>query len=165
MIMKKLQKTIVLIMASLGLMLIASCSKVSVASPFGSWTYGGSSYQAVYCTIDSSIPSLTASNTISGSTYSDIAVIFYDSLPTVADSFTVIYAGSAPGPRQVVVNVGYMASGVLTYYGSTGGDGIHQKVWVSRPHGKLTVSGTNIEIMANTSPPDSTALNFTLTQQ
>jgi hypothetical protein len=57
-----------------------------------------------------------------------------------------------------------VGSSTGTLYQSTG-FGINQTVKVTLPNGKISVSGTAIEIVKETDPTDSAALTFTVAEQ
>ena len=150
----------------MGVFLASSCSKTTPPiSPNGFWTFGSNSFQSVSCTADSSNASLTATNTVSGSSYSNLVVSFFDTLPTVSRKYIVANAGDPHLPGQVLITVALMTSGSLNYYSSTGGNGRNDTVVVTVANGKLTVAGSKIELMNTVGQYDSTSLSFSITQQ
>ena len=150
----------------MSILLVSSCSKtpppMAVA---GFWTFGANSFQPVSCTADSANASLTATNTVSGSSYSNIVINFYDSLPTVNSKYIVANAGDPHLPKQVLITVALMTSSGLNYYASTGGNGRNDSIAVTVTNGKLTVSGNKVELMNTVGQFDSTSLSFNLIQQ
>lgn|GEM_PF-5881018 len=150
----------------IGILAICSCTKTSTtAGPAGYWNFLSNSFQAVSCTVNPATASLTGANSQTSNPYGTFVVSFHDSLPTVGGTYTVVYAGGSPKPQQVTITVGYFTSDTSIYYGSTGGDQQSQKVIVTVNKGKISLSGSNIEIINTTGLYDSIPMNFSLTQQ
>lgn len=150
----------------ISILIMGSCSKTPLpASPTGFWTFGANSFQSVSCTADSANASLTAANTVSGSSYSNIVVSFYDTLPSVSRKYLVANAGDPHLPGQVLITVALMTSSGLNYYSSTGGNGRNDTVAVVVTNGKLSVSSSKVELMNTVGQYDSTSLSFSITQQ
>lgn len=143
-------------------LLIVSCKKDSTPSG-GSWTFSGNTYQALNCIGDSAMATLTAVNTVSGNTYSNISVSFYNKLPDSSATYTVAKEGNL-SPDHVGISVAYQTSSTTTYYGSTGGNWTNQKVNVTVANGRISVAGTNIEIINLGGNTDSTKLSFSISQ-
>jgi hypothetical protein len=144
-----------------------SCSKTNVTPGLaGDWSYGPNSYQAISCTANASLATLTAVNTVTGNPYGNLVISFYDTLPTVNGTYRVIYAGNAPGPKQVAITMANSGNDTTIYYSSTGGTEVYPKdtVNVTVTKGKITVVGSNVEMSTNTVPFDSISLNFSITQ-
>ena len=154
----------ILFLLTIGILLgaITSCTKSTSSPPGQSWTFASATYTVLACTADSAHATLTAFNTVSGDPYSNIVVFFYDSLPTVSDSFTVVRDANITAAGQVSITIGYMTSGQLTYYGSTGGR--DQRVAVTVSGGRLAVTGSNISIAKTTATIDTIPLSFNIKQ-
>jgi hypothetical protein len=161
-------RKIIFVLTVIGILAMYSCSKTTPITPglAGDWSYGPNAYQAVSCTANTSQATLTAVNTTTGSNYANLVISFYDTLPTVNGTYRVIYAGTAPGPKQVSISMAYIATDTSIYYGSTGGTASYPKdtVNVTVAKGKITVVGSNVEMSTNTGPFDTIPLNFTITQ-
>ena len=78
-----------------------------------------------------------------------------------------------PGVYTVVQNFPSAANQVelllltsnYSSYFPTGGNGFNQTVSVTVSNGKLNISGSGIEMVNSINPSDSSALNFSITQQ
>lgn len=143
----------------LALVFASSCKKSS--NPGGSWTFKGTTYTTT--TSIGSANTLTVSNASTSNLTSFGEVVLYfngSALPTTGGSFTVVN-GSPASSTQVSI----MAStgGGTATYGSTG-NGSNQTVTVSVSGGKVSVSGSGIELVNSTTPSDSSALTLNVTQ-
>ncbi len=153
----------------MGLSLAMSCSKNPPPPPGGTWTFGSNTYDAVSCIMDTTHYTLTAYNTVTGSTYSNIAVSFYNALPDTG-SYIVKMGGNLTAPNQASINLAYQTATVNSFYTSilidTGANHILlvQKIKVTRTNGKLGVSGSGIYIAPTSGPADTLKLNFGITQ-
>jgi hypothetical protein len=152
------------------LLVAASCRKTNINSgPGGWWTFNSNTYQAQSCKVDSVNFTMSASNTVTGSTYSNIVVYFYDSLPDTG-AYTIVTPFNMSAGNQASITLAYQASSATTYYGSIIEDNpttqqpIGQKIKVTKANGKLAVSGAGIYISTTTSPFDTIPLSFDLTQ-
>lgn len=144
--------------------LIASCSKNgSTQTNGGSWTFNSNTYQTATCIADSTLFTLTATNTVSGNPYSNIVVSFYNRLPDSTATYIVAKEGNL-SPGHLGISLAYQTSSTTTFYGSSGGNGINEKVNVVVANGKINVSGTGIEMLNLGGNTDSTKLTFNTTQ-
>jgi hypothetical protein len=163
-------KRIFFVITVICLLVVTSCQKTNTNSgPGGSWTFNSNTYQAISCIIDSTNFTLTASNTVTGGTYSNIMVYFYDSLPDTG-SYTIVAQGNLTGGKQASISLAYETSSVDTYYGSivteniTTQQPIVQKIKVTKTNGKLGASGSGIFVSTTTVPFDTIPLSFNLIQ-
>ena len=155
--MKKILFSIVVIST-----VLASCSKSSTASG-GSWTFGGNTYQALNCTTDSSLYTLTAYNTVSGNPFSNIVVSFYQHLPDSSGTYLVTKPSDISAAYPVGVTVAYQTGSATSYYGTTAGNGLNQKVNVTVANGRISVSSSSLEIR-DLGGADSSKLTFSMRQ-
>lgn len=170
------------IITFLTLVLSISCKKpknnTPVAGPGGYWIFGGTNYQissgnfyslggtptppggslGTFNGVDSLVPP--------GYICPTLQIIFPDSAPpAISGTFTVGSGNTFPAavPGQVIVSLYYAPN--IEVYQSTGGNGSNQKVTVSvSPSGKLSVSGTDIELINKYSPYDSASVTFNIAQ-
>jgi hypothetical protein len=153
-------KKTIFAMLILGLVFASSCNKSN--NPGGSWTFKGTTYNTTTSAVsgaDFGVNNLTTSNQ---STYGGLTVSFFNALPTTAGTYTVVNGSPASATQvQVLTTTGGAAGNV---YDATGGNGSNQTVSVSVSNGKLTVSGSGIEMYNVNNPSDSSALNFNVTQ-
>jgi len=158
-----MMKSAAYLVLALVILATASCSKSINNDPAGSWTFQSVAYTAGICE-GASVGSLTAVCT-SGNYTSYILIFFYDSLPAVSGTYTVISSNPASftalGPGQLYLQMG-IDSGTNKYF-STGGNGM-EKVNVTVSNNKVKVSGAGI-VMANYfNPPDSAPVTLNITQ-
>ena len=144
-------------------LIIASCKKDgSSQTNGGSWTFNSATYQAASCVADSQLATLTATNSVSGSPFSNIVVSFYNKLPDSTATYIVAKEGNL-SPGHLSISVAYQTSTTTTYYGSVVGNG-RQQANVIITNGRINVSGSNIEILNLGGNTDSTRLSFNITQ-
>jgi hypothetical protein len=151
------------ILAMIVVVMTAVSCKKNIASPAGFWTFNSATYTAVSCIADTSAATLTASNTLTGSNYSNIVINFADSLPALNGMYTVGAAGTHFGKDSVTITLAYMSTGVLNYYGSQGVS--KQKVNVTIANGKLSVSGAGISMLPTSGTLDTIPLTFNISQE
>jgi hypothetical protein len=158
-------KTTSLVIIILSLLVFASCKKNSpaISYPYGSWSLNNTTFKVTSCTTDSAGADLVALDSLTGNPSCDIIVYFNSALPAASGSYTVADQGTLPAAGQVSITVGYAAPSVLNNYISTGGGG-NQKVNVTVSGGKISISGTGIELVNIGLGTDSTALTFNITQ-
>ena len=149
----------------LSMMFFASCKKSSpaISYPNGSWSLNNTTFKVTSCTTDSAGIDLVALDSLTGNASCNIIVYFNGALPAVSGTYTVANQNTLPAAGQVAVGVGYAAPSVLNNYISTGGGG-GQKVSVTVSGGKISISGSGIEMVNTGLGSDSTALNFNITQ-
>jgi hypothetical protein len=143
--------------------LFSSCKKTHKSLPLGggSWTLKGTTYYADGCTDSASIlyafngPGFPGNND-----YSECVVLF-GSYPVTSGTYTLV-------SNAVEFNVGLTSSQAFiistqqplgSFYYSTDSGAITATV---SPTGKISVSGSNIQVIGN--PLDSGILSFSLTQ-
>jgi hypothetical protein len=155
-------KKSLLLMLTLSI-IVSSCKKDSSSQTNGgSWTFNAATYQAASCVADSQLATLTAVSNVSGSPFSNIVVSFYHKLPDSTATYIVAREGNL-SPGHLSLSVAYHTSTTTTYYTSVVGNG-NQKASVTVTNGKISVSGTNIEILNLGGNTDSTRLSFNITQ-
>lgn len=120
------------------------------------WTFKQITYNTDICILNGS--QLEASNLPSFHNYSTLSLTFLN--PPVAGTYNVINNVSAQAADQVYLALIYPSG---TIYYSTGGNG-HEQITVSVSGGKVTASGSGIELSSNVNPADSASLNFNVTQ-
>jgi len=159
--MKKINFTIII----LCLLVFASCKKNNPATsyPYGSWTLNNTTFKVTSCAADSAGVDLAALDSLTGNPSCNLIVYFNNALPTASGTYTVAIQNSLPAAGQVSIGVGYVAPSVLNNYISTGGGG-NQKVNVTVSGGKISISGTGIEMVNIGLGTDSAALTFNITQ-
>jgi hypothetical protein len=152
-----------------GLLLISvcvaeSCQKAPPADPGGSWSFKGVNYTARYCTGDSSTAVLSALDSIYTGVKGSVNVIFFNVLPINYGTYTVVKGRSPSNPQQVTLSA-YIGPAIDGhYYQSTGGDG-NETVSVTYSNGKISLTGTGIEMSDTTHTPDSAAMSINIVQQ
>ena len=146
--------------AAIGLMLFGACKKTDTnntasGNAGGTWTFKSINYQAPGC--DTTVGTLVA-NVASGT--GELAVDFYNTPSATAGTFTVIKGNNTPAnASQVEVGITDVNG---TYYISTG---YHSPtVSATTSGGKLSVTGTGIELVNLNNPSDSASLTFTINQ-
>jgi hypothetical protein len=143
-------------------MMVMACKKTSTSPATGqggSWTVNTNSYPATTCQRDTPDVVLIATN-ISTLTQpgSDVEVIFYNQFPTASGTYTVVTSDSAmTAPGQVQIGAAGGASGNI-YVSSGAGTG--QTVNVTVAGGKISVSGTGINMITVTSATATLSLNI-----
>lgn len=166
-----MEKTI-LVFISLGLLAMASCKKDAqstnhnVTYQGGSWTFGSLPYTATSCAGAPASAMLTASGLSgSGSTTFTMTFNFTDGYPTTDGTYTVLNGhNEGPVPLENLVMINARLTGAVNeQFYSSGGNG-SQKVTVTVSNGKISLSGTGIEMLNAANASDSTGLSFDLTQ-
>lgn len=147
------------------LLAFASCKKNTPATsyPWGSWAMNNTTFKVTSCVADSALADLTATDSFIGNPSCNIVINFNNALPVGSGWYTVANENVPPAAGQVSITVGYSSPGVLNNYLCTGGNGT-QKVNVTVSNGKISVSGTGIEMINIGAGTDSTALTFNITQ-
>jgi len=145
------------------LMVLSSCRKSNppASYPYGSWSLNTVTFPVTACV--GNAPTLTATDSFTANPSCNIVIYFDSILPTTAGTYTVVNQNLVPGANQVSIAVGYVAPGVLNNYISTGGNGT-EKVKVTVSNGKISVSGSGIEMTNTGLGADSTALTFNINQ-
>ena len=144
--MKKVTPAIALLM----IIFVSSCKKENSIS--NAWTFKGTTFTA---------DSAAYNNTGGGAAYAkcnqgELVVYFGNGLPTTTITYTVANGKNSLAASNVYVG---LSTATADYY-STGTHG-NQTVNVNvASNGKVTVSGTNIEVINTTQPTDSSSLNF-----
>jgi hypothetical protein len=149
----------------MGLLILASCKKNNpvISYPYGSWSLNNTTFKVTSCTADTAGADLMAQDSLIGNPNCNLIVYFNTALPAVSGAYTVANLNTLPAAGQVSIGVGYSAPSVLNNYISTGGGG-NQKVNVTVSGGKISISGTGIEMVNTGLGTDSTALTFNITQ-
>ena len=147
------------------LLIVGSCSKSSNSPVAGTWTLGNATLTDSSCVGVASTLTATTSTFVTDS--GSLTFNFSGSaLPVTGGTFTVVGGFANPGNNQVSITAAVGSIHSNTGYSATGGNGTNQTVKVTvGTNGKLTVSGTNIEMAQNLNHADSTTLNFNVTQQ
>jgi len=154
----------------MGLVAMTSCNKGPLPNnntyQGGSWTFGSLPYKATSCVGASSSAMLTASGVSgNGSTNFTITFNFTDGYPTANGTYTVLNGhneSSVPLENLVMINA-TLTGGINGQFYSSGRDG-SQKVTVTVSNGKITMSGSGIEMVNASNASDSTLLSFNITQ-
>ncbi len=149
-------KNIIAAFTILVVLLLSSCSKSTTSG--NSWTFKGTTYK-------------TATTTDAGGGYWDIASVnptgtmqvnfSTSTLPTTSGTYTVVAHGSSlTGGNKLTIYL-QTSDGYIFY--STGGTGSPQTVSVNVSNGKVSVSGSGIELVSNNTSTDlaNVALNVT----
>jgi hypothetical protein len=146
---------------AIALLMVASCSKnnTTTGPTAYTWSFKGVTDTATTCTaVGNTLEATYSSATNPG----NLDIIFNGtSVPTTAGQYTVVAGYTANSPGQVVLqtNIG------SNQYNATGGNGT-QKVNVTvSATGKLTVTGSAIEMVSSTNHADSAAITFDVAQQ
>ena len=138
----------------------SSCSRNN-PNPGGSWTFKGTTYNVVSCvTTQDGIGATNGPST--SSTYSTVGATFFNSLPTTGGTYTVVNGNPVSANQVLITTTTNGVSGNI--YGSTGGNGSNQTVTVSVSNGKVSVSGSGIEMYDINNVADSSALQLNITQ-
>ena len=162
-------KNAIIAILAVGLLTATSCKKSSTnTSAGGSWTFKTVTYPAVFCagnlygnsgTLSAGDVSLTGSGS---STADDLVCTFYNALPTAAGTYTVIGPNGNPGAGQIQMVTTIGGVNGKTYV-STGGNGA-ETVAVTVSGGKVTITGSGIEMFTPSTPSDSAGLSLNITQ-
>jgi hypothetical protein len=155
-----------------GLLMIISCRKTEPTGlPSQTWTFKSLTYNTVECFEDTTHYNLDLSanngSTNDSNSYCSVTCFFHgNALPTSNGNYTVALVNEPTDsitPTQVTFRL--VLGGALNNYMSTGGNG-HQTVNVAVNNGKLTITGTGIEMAHYNSGfiTDSAALSFNITQ-
>lgn len=141
-----------------------SCQKAPPTNPGGSWTFKGVNYTARYCTGDSLTAVLTALDSIYTGVAGSVNVIFFRVLPIGNGTYAVVKDSFLTKPYQVALsaNIGPAVAG--TYYRSTGGNG-NETVYVTVSKGKISLTGSGIEMSDTTHTSDTATLSLNIVQQ
>jgi hypothetical protein len=146
-----------------GMLPISSCHKGPAPAPGGSWTFKGVTYSVTSCVGNDSIFYLTATDSTAQGFAGSVTVAFYNVLPAATGTYTVVN-GSAPSqPTQVAIIASLGSSVAGLNYQSTGGNG-SQTVHVSISNGKISLTGSRIEMSSTTNSSDSAALSLNINQ-
>jgi hypothetical protein len=141
----------------------ASCNKNdnsnNTSSANESFSFQGTTYTVSSCTGSAQYLTATSGNTTTGPNM--IVTFPGNALPTAAGTYTVVKGGFPSGANQVGITFNPT---LTTVYSSTGGNGSNQTVIVNVSGGKVSVTGTNIELVGS-AQSDSSGLTFNITQQ
>jgi hypothetical protein len=155
--------------------LLASCKKdtppPAPAIPAQTWTFKSVTYHTFECFADTNTNNfgLHANNGSPADTtgYSALLCNFYGkSFPTANGTYTVALVNTPDSSlTSAQVTISLTLGGLTNVYQSTGGTGT-QQVFVTINNGKISVSGSNIELENYNSAisVDSAALSFNITQ-
>jgi hypothetical protein len=160
----------IFIFIALGILAIPSCNKGgtphNVIYQGGSWTLGSLSYKATSCVGSTASALLTVSGVSGdGRTSFTMTFNFTDGYPTANGTYTVLNGhneGSVPLENLVMINA-TLTGGINGQFYSSGGDG-SQKVTVTVANGKISLSGSGIEMLNAGNASDSTQLSINITQ-
>jgi hypothetical protein len=145
--------------------LLAACKKttttdIPTGNAGGTWTFKGITYQAPVCDTTSGNLVATVPTAKGQHAGGEMAVDFYTATPNAAGTYSVI-RGSYTINNATQVEVGITdINGV--YYISTGND--NATVAASINNGKVSLSGTNIELVNLNNAADSSTLTFAINQ-
>ena len=129
----------------------------------GSWTFKGVTYNTTSCFGSSGVLAATNATSTNTSTYGSIVANFFSSLPTANGTYIVGANGAAAASNQVGFSLTIDGSNPITYT-STGGNGSNQFVTVSVSGGKVSISGSGVELVNVNNPSDSAAVSLNITQ-
>ena len=154
-----MQKSILGVLA-LGLLLITSCSKNN-STQGNSWIFRTVTYNTATC--QGAAGTLTASNLSSSNvtTYGTVVCTFNGTTLPASGSIDTVVSGVPTNNNQIAISA--TINGATTSYRATGGNG-GQLVTVSVSNGKVTVTGSGIELVNTTTASDSSALTLNITQ-
>jgi hypothetical protein len=156
----KMKKTIFALLV-LTLVFASSCNK-NTPNPGGSWTFKGTTYNTTTSAVSGGDFGVTNVSTSNQSSYGGLTFSFFNSTPTTGGTFTVVNGVPASATQVAIAATTGGAAGNV--YGSTGGNGSNQTVAVTVSNGKLSVSGSGIEMYNVNNASDSSAINFNITQ-
>ena len=145
----------------MGLFLITSCSKSNSTSG-NSWIFRTVTYNTV--TSQGVAATLTTSNATTSNigTFGTVTCTFFGTtLPASGNTYTVV-KGVPTNNTQVAIAA--TTAGGTVNYTSTGGNGTNDIVTVSVSNGKVTVTGSGVELVNTASASDSSALTLNITQ-
>jgi hypothetical protein len=159
-----MKKPIAIVLISVIILLFTSCKKDPSNGAYGSWTVNNTTYPATvfYDNVLGSPGTLVIPNSAGASSSNAVRamnIIFYDSIPTSSGIYSVISdSNTLATPGQVQIwSGGNLQS---EFYGSTG-VGNNQNIAVTISGGKLTLTGTNINM---TGPSGNCSLSFNVHQ-
>ena len=137
--------------AILLVMLVLSCKKGNAV--LNAWTFKNLSYSA-----DSAAYNSTGGGAVfANATGSELIVYFPGGLPATSTTYTVATGDTSLPPSHVYI--GLLTA--LAEYHSTAGNGSNQTVTVNvASGGKISLSGSNIEVVNNVMPSDSSSVSF-----
>lgn len=137
----------------LTLMITATSCKKNNSSSGGSWTFKNNTYNVGASS--SALGTLLFSDLSANSLSFD----FGSALPTTGGSFLVVNSSpSAANQVYITASVGG------TSYDATGGNGSNQHVTVTVSGGKVSVSGSGVELQNFTNASDSAAVSCNVSQ-
>lgn len=151
------------------ILLCTSCSKTSNSSnngSGGSWTLNSNNYPAVTCIgnqygIQGTLTAATTATQAANA--SDIVLTFYNTLPTTPGNFVVISGNGNPTSSNQVQILTTVNGITGTTYLSTGA-GTNQTVYVTVSGGKISVSGSGINMTTGSGSTGVLSLNLTQLQ-
>ena len=149
----------------LSLLVFASCKKNSITYQGGSWTFKSNTYNATSCVGSSSSASLVATGISSVGSFS-MTFDFLNGFPSADTTYTVVYGhntGSLPMGNYVMISAESISGGNNDIYYYSTGNGA-PTIRATLASGKLSLSGTSIELVNAGAASDSTALTFNIVQ-
>ena len=154
-----MRKTIFAVMA-IGLLTITSCSK---NTPTGnSWIFRTVTYNTTSCTGTGATLSASSMTSNNSTSYGTLTCTFFGTtLPGSGGTYTVV---STIPINSTQVAITGTTDGTANNYKSTGGNGSNQTVTISVSNGKVSVTGSGVELVNLVSPADSSALSVNITQ-
>jgi len=150
---------------------VTSCRKDNIAGnnnvsyQGGSWTFGALPYNATSCAGTPASAILTASGTsVNGGNRPEMTFSFADGYPAASGAYTVINGhNDALIPLANIVMITAAESGAVnaSYYST--GEGT-QTVNVTVANGKISISGSGVQMANSNNISDVVPLSFTITQ-
>ena len=137
------------------LIFTASCNKTPAGG--GSWTFLGLTYNATSCVgLNNYLAATNSSNT--NSTYFGGLTVFFpgSTLPTTTGTYTVV--DTIPTGNQVTISASVGGAADTTYTAIGGG----QTVAVTVSKGKVSVSGSNIQLQNTSIKPGTYPVTFNI---
>jgi hypothetical protein len=149
----------------ISLLIATSCRKSNTAATLqgGTWTFNAATYNATSCVAAPASAAINASGRSSANTFT-LSFNFLNGYPTSSGNYTVINGhntSTLPFSNLVMINATISGASSASYYSSGSGTG---SVSVDVVNGKLSLSGTGIEMLNTANTSDSSALSFNITQ-
>jgi len=152
----------------MSLLMITACKKTSSTNLGGTWTFQTVNYTATSFATGYGLITVTNQPTAYSTEYATLTVNFYVGLPTqnnyfTSGTFNVVQENKLDSTDQVSLDLNIAGASGNTLYRSTG-SGANQTVNVSVSNGKLTITGSGVELANVLNAADSAALNLDLIQ-
>lgn len=153
---------------AMSLLMITACKKTSSTNLGGTWTFQTVNYTATSFATGYGLITVTNQPTAYSTEYTTLTVNFYGGLPTqnsffTSGTFNVVKENKLDSTDQVSLDLNIAGASGNTLYRSTG-SGANQTVNVSVSNGKLTITGSGVELANVLNAADSAALNLDLIQ-